>query len=339
MFTSLKEAVSEAKIKFQETIEEMDEIKRNLTMFLKITKDIINKDHEIAEHQKLDIEQTFANLQHMLEKRKLAIIKQLQDNNLQAANVLNERQNSIDQHVNLAVVQELCLKKMLDSNDPMQILKFKSTLSRNYKDFTEQYKKIDEGYTIARHTFKKDDKDVEQISGIFSKLGEVNSESYTVKIDGIEMLKLDISKQDGVSASTEKTLNHARGYKFSLKQPFELRSIRIKSDYIGQHIGFVINEADVVISNATINSEDSTMKWLTIPMMCEIRNNYSVFVWAPSGNESYTCKPGDCQPRMINQNCSAESKYTLCTPPINVGSKISVGQNVYSIDMILNIEP
>ena len=120
-------------------------------------------------------------------------------------NILDQQQNTIDQHLNLTIVQELCIKKMLDSNDPMQILKFKSTLSHNYKDFTEQYKKIDEGYTIASHTFEKDDKDVEQILGIISKLGKINSKSRAVKRDGFEISpQLDISKPDGEIKFTEK---------------------------------------------------------------------------------------------------------------------------------------
>ena len=138
-FLPLKEAASEAKTKFQETVQEIDEIKRNLTTFSETTKGIINQQREIAHQQKQDIEQTFADLQRMLEERKRTIIKQLEDNELQTMNILDQQQNTIDQHLNLTIVQELCIKKMLDSNDPLQILKFKSTLSHNYKDFIEQY--------------------------------------------------------------------------------------------------------------------------------------------------------------------------------------------------------
>jgi len=80
------------------------------------------------------------------------------------------------------------------------------------------------------------------------------------------------------------------------------------------------------------------MKWLTIPLKCDIKNNYSVFVWASSGNGSYIYKQGDNKFRVINQNYSVESKCVQSTPLTNIGSKIPISNNTYSIDMILNIE-
>jgi len=100
----------------------------------------------------------------------------------------------------------------------------------------------------------------------------------------------------------------------------------------------VVNDAGVIISNGTVNSNDSTMKWLNISLKCDIRNNYTVLVWAPSGNGSYAYKNGNCQRRIINQNCSVESKYVASVAQTNIGSQMIVGQNSYSIDMILDIE-
>jgi hypothetical protein len=339
IFLPLKEAASEAKMKFQETVQEIDEIKRNLTTFSETTKGIINQQSEALRQEKQNIEQTFAELQRMLEERKRTIIKQLEDNEMQKMSILDQQQNTIDQHLNLTIVQELCIKKMLDSNDPMRILKFKSTLSDNYKDFIEQYTKIDKGYALTSHTFEKDDKDVEQMLEIISKFGGINSKSRAVKRGGFKIgSQLNISKPDGEIKFTEKTINYARGYNFSLKQSFELLSIRIQSDYVGQHVGFVVNDAGVIISNGTVNSNDSTMKWLNIPLKCDIRNNYTVLIWASSGNGSYAYKNGNSQLRVINQNCSVKSKSIASVEQSNIGSEITVGQNTYSIDMILDIE-
>ena len=66
------------------------------------------------------------------------------------------------------------------------------------------------------------------------------------------------------------------------------------------------------------------MKWLTIPLKCDIRNNYTVLVWAPSGNGSYTYKNGNNQLRVINQNCSVESKYVASVAQTNIGSQMIV---------------
>jgi hypothetical protein len=50
------------------------------------------------------------------------------------------------QHLNLTTVQDIYIKRMLNSTDPMQILKLKSALYRNYNVFVEKYNTIDDGY-------------------------------------------------------------------------------------------------------------------------------------------------------------------------------------------------
>jgi hypothetical protein len=80
------------------------------------------------------------------------------------------------------------------------------------------------------------------------------------------------------------------------------------------------------------------MKWLSIPIEYNIQNNCSLFVLTPSNNGAYTYKNGDNQPRIIDENCSVESKYLYSVTQINVGSKITVEKNIYSIDMILDID-
>jgi len=339
-FLPLKEAASEAKTKFQETVQEIDQIKRNLTMFSDTTKGIINQQRDALHQEKQNIEQTFADLQRILEERKRTIIKQLEDNELQTMSILDQQQNAIDQHLNLTIVQELFIKKMLDSNDPMQILKFKSTLSHNYKDFTEQYNKIDKGYNVGSHTFEKDDKDVEQMLGIISKLGGINSKSRAVKRDGFvrNISQLDISRVGTNTGLITKEARHARGYQFLLKKSLKLRSIQIHSDHVGQIIGFVVNDAGIIVQQGTVNSINAAMKWVRIPLECDIQNNYTIFVLPPSDNGSYTYKNGDNQFRIINQNCSVESKYVASVAQTNIGSQMIVGQNTYSIDMILDIE-
>jgi ribosome-binding protein aMBF1 (putative translation factor) len=338
-FSSLKEAASEAKTKFQQTAQEIEEIKRNLTTFSETTKNIIDERHERVRQGKQNIEQTFANLQRILEERKRTITKQLDDNELETMKILDQHQNTINQHLNLTTVQELCIKKMLDSDDPIQILKFKSTLSHNYKDYTEQYKKIDEGYTIKSQTFEKEDKDVEEIVKKIETLGNIISKSHAVKRVGIDMewSNLDVSKANGITELISKKDNRARGYKFTLKKSLKLRSIQIHSDQVGQIIGFVVNDAGIIVQKGTMNSTNATMKWLRIPLECDIQNQYSVLVITPSDNGSYTYKKGDSELRIINQNCSVKSKCVDLVSQMNVGTKVSFLNSASSLDMILDV--
>ncbi|CAF4077666.1 unnamed protein product [Rotaria sp. Silwood1] len=152
-FMSLKDAAIEAKIKFQAIGQEIDKMKKNLTKVLDETKSVTNQQIQIVQEQKQDIEQTFVTLQRILEERKCTIIQELDNNELQMTNLLAQQQRDIDQYLNFTIVQELCVKRMLNSNDPMQILKLKSTLSQNANDFVVQYKKIGEDYTIMRQVF------------------------------------------------------------------------------------------------------------------------------------------------------------------------------------------
>jgi hypothetical protein len=41
---------------------------------------------------------------------------------------------------------------------------------------------------------------------------------------------------------------------------------------------------------------------------------------------------------MINQHCTVESKYVQCETQINIGSKMTIENNISSIDMKLDIE-
>ncbi|CAF5061804.1 unnamed protein product, partial [Rotaria sp. Silwood1] len=134
MYEKKRKAI-EAKIKFQAIGQEIDKMKKNLTKVLDETKSVTNQQIQIVQEQKQDIEQTFVTLQRILEERKCTIIQELDNNELQMTNLLAQQQRDIDQYLNFTIVQELCVKRMLNSNDPMQILKLKSTLSQNANDF------------------------------------------------------------------------------------------------------------------------------------------------------------------------------------------------------------
>jgi hypothetical protein len=99
-----------------------------------------------------------------------------------------------------------------------------------------------------------------------------------------------------------------------------------------------VNDLGIIIQKSTIKSTDETMKWLSIPIECDIQNHYSILVITPSNNGSYTYKNADNQPRIINENCSVESKYVHSVMQINVGSRMTVENNTVAIDMILEIE-
>ncbi|CAF1149780.1 unnamed protein product [Adineta steineri] len=337
---SLKDAAVEAKDNLEKKTKEINKIKRNLTQFSTTTKSAISQQNKKQINERDYIEQIFENLQRMLEERKCVLIKQLNDEEMQSIKILNQQQINIDQHLNLVNAQKLCIRQILNSDDPIQILKFKSTLSHNYNDFIEKYRKIDEGCIIMKDSFERNDNDLEDVKDMISKLGNIRRELFRINRDGVETTSqpLDISKPDGDIQLTPKDFNYARGYKFSLKNSIILRAIRIQSDYNGLHIGFIVNDAGLIIHRGTANSNDDTMKWLIIPLEGDIENNYTVLVWAPSGNGSYAYRRGGLQFREINHNCEVQSKCIVYVVQPNIGWRTDTANNTYSIDMILDIK-
>ncbi|CAF1573998.1 unnamed protein product, partial [Adineta steineri] len=174
-FLSLKDAAMDAKGNLEKKTQEINEIKRNLTQFSTTTKNAIRQQQQKTIEERNNIEHIFKTLQRMLEERKCILIKELEDDEIHSIKILNRQQINIDQHLNLTTVQELCVRQILNSDDPIQILKFKSTLSHNYSDFIEKYRKIDEGCIIMRDIFKRNDKDLEDLQDMISKLGSITS--------------------------------------------------------------------------------------------------------------------------------------------------------------------
>ncbi|CAF1260966.1 unnamed protein product [Adineta steineri] len=338
-FLSLKDAAMDAKGNLEKKTQEINEIKRNLTQFSTTTKNAIRQQQQKTIEERNNIEHIFKTLQRMLEERKCILIKELEDDEIHSIKILNRQQINIDQHLNLTTVQELCVRQILNSDDPIQILKFKSTLSHNYSDFIEKYRKIDEGCIIMRDIFKRNDKDLEDLQDMISKLGSITSKAHVVKKDGVASISqfLDISKPDGNTQMTQKSLNYARGYKFSLKNSFTLRAIHVQSNYKGLYIGFIVNDAGFIIHRETANSTDSTMKWLMIPLEGDIKNNYTVLVWTPYGDGSYAYKDGDNKFRAIDHDCAVQSKSFTNAVQADIGSRPDITDTSVSIDMVLDI--
>ncbi|UJR20834.1 hypothetical protein I4U23_023945 [Adineta vaga] len=339
-FLPIKDAAAGKKVELEQMAQELFRMKQNLIQFSDVTKNAIAQQYEIIRHEKQTIQQTFADLQRLLEERKDVLIKQLHDEQVETMKILTQHQMKIDEHSKLTTVQEFCVRKILDSSDSVQILKFKSNVSQDHKNLTEQYQKIGEGCTVQRHTFQRDQKDFENLAQICSTYGHIQSEMYLVRRNAIinRLVPLDISKPNGPSTPTSKTMNWVRGYMFTVKQPIQLGAVRIQSDYRGRHIGFVVNDDGVVIQHETIHSDNTNMNWITIPLICEIKNNYSVFVWALSGNGSYIYKDGDTQWRVINQNCSVKSAAIQAVTKIIRGLGVTTTDNRFAINMILDIE-
>jgi hypothetical protein len=340
----LKDAVPIAKSEFQETMQKSNQIEKKLEVFLTTTKEVIDDQRELADREERNIEETFAKLHQLLEERKRTMIQQLKDQVLQTKNLLDNQQAVIDQRLSLTTLQQLCIQKMLDSNDSIRILDFYSNFYQNYNNFDEQYTEINEGYTIKTYLFKKDERDIEQISNIISRLGYttatvrvVKDDNVTTKTSPLDILGQCINTRSSREFNFSGENNIARGYKFRLTKTLRLQSVRIYSNQIGQITCFIANDTGVIIQNSTINSTEPIMKCLSIPIECDIRNHYSVFVVTSANNGLYICKKGDDRPHTVNKDCSVESMYTHAVAQVTIGSKIFLYKSNTAVHILLDI--
>jgi hypothetical protein len=340
----LKDAVPIAKSEFQETMQKSNQIEKKLEVFLTTTKEVIDDQRELADREERNIEETFAKLHQLLEERKRTMIQQLKDQVLQTKNLLDNQQAVIDQRLSLTTLQQLCIQKMLDSNDSIRILDFYSNFYQNYNNFDEQYTEINEGYTIKTYLFKKDERDIEQISNIISRLGYttatvrvVKDDNVTTKTSPLDILGQCINTRSSREFNFSGENNIARGYKFRLRKTLRLQSVRVYSNQIGQITCFIANDTGVIIQNSTINSTEPIMKCLSIPIECDLRDHYSVFVVTSANNGLYTCKNGDNHHRTVNENCSVESIYTHPVAQVTIGSRILLYNSNTAVYMMLDI--
>ncbi|CAF1064393.1 unnamed protein product [Adineta ricciae] len=337
---STKDAAADRKVELDATIQELMEMKQNLIRLSDETQRIILQQVGTIRFEKQAIDEAFNYLQRLLDERRTALANSSDNQQTQTMRILTEQQMKIDEHLKLAAAQEFCARKVSDSSNPIEILQSQSNLLQNHLNLIEQYQKLDEGCTINQYTFKTDSKTQKCFAEMISTYGCIEKKVQIVKRNDIPSIStpIDLSKLNGTSALTGRETNWVRGYKFSLKRPVKLHAIRIKSDYRGPHVGFVVNEADRVVHHTTIHSFDANMKWVTIPINGDLADNYSVFVWASSGNGSYMYKEGDTQFRVINSSCSVKSVAIQCVTKITNGLLLAVIDNRFSIDMIVDIE-
>ena len=343
-YSSLNDEVSIARRRFQETMQRLNQIETRSAAFLRTTREVLNDQCELAQQEERRIEQTFAELRQLLEERKRAMIQQLKDQALETKNRLHNQQAVLDQRLNLITLQQVSIQKMRDSNDLMRILDFDTKFHQNYSNFDEQNTEINEGYTIKRYLFKRDDRDIEQISNIISKLGYttttalvVRDESVTIRTLPLDILRPDVNtRAPRADPGAGGERNIARGYRFKLKRTLRLQAVRVYFDQIAQITCFITNDVGLIIQNSTITSTEATMRWLSIPMECDLPNNYSILVVTSSNSGLCTCRNGDNRLQVINDDCSVESIYTHAVAQVTNGPRILLYNSNTAIYMMLD---
>ena len=179
---------------------------------------------------------------------------------------------------------------------------------------------------------------MEDLSTSLANLGSITSHLYKMRQDlSLAEAIPELSLSSGTVPMTEADFNYARGYTFNASRPIKVRSIQFQWNFLGQVTAFVFNDKNKIVHTGTCISNDTTMKSLTITLSYELKDKYSLFLWAPSGNGSFAYKAGNCGIRAINQSFSVRSRCITSVGKIEIGATVTLTDNNYALEMLLEI--
>ncbi|CAF0896467.1 unnamed protein product [Didymodactylos carnosus] len=369
-FIPMQEIVQQTKIKFGSSLDQLDQMKQNLTDLSTKTTEAQNTHYRAHVVTRKEIEQTIAALQNMLETRKEQLINQLTTRDAEQQEIIRRQRNDIDEQLKTVSVRELLIKQILSTGNSIQILNTKDDLLTYNELHNEQYEQLMEGcvYDISGFVHIKTRSDIKQK---ILQAGNISSQAFLADSHGIRGLitlslpTINISDQHSLQIE-----NYAHGYRFLLangQKTFKLKSLRINGSISNELHVYILDYNDVLVYKQTarvINDVWTTLKWscVSLTTSIELQNNYYLFVWSNSPRESskskgrpsyLSYKNGNHNLRAVNDHISVRSKRSLMTTisdsDLQIGTKFNVVYDAFltneknnewipSIDMILELD-
>ncbi len=329
-FVTLQDVVPVTKSKIQSSLQP---IKQDLEEIVAKIGDTIVQQEQHYTETKANIDDTFLRLYQSLDLRKAELIRQIDENRAKETSILNKFQSDIDEQLKVFRARDMLAKQIFETNDNIQIMKMSHTLFDYDKQIREQYQRIDQECTFLTANFNEDTSLQQQIL----TYGAILTDELPL-IRKINRVQLNLSRSSEDECQNPYELDRARGYIFQLKTPIKICSVQVKASIHGSIFVYIINDEGMLIKKTSLISDDTTMKWTTIPIFSELKDNYSLFVFSPNVSGKFAYKSGDNSFRPIDNNCSVQSKDTLINADIPIGTKLDVWSNRFSIEMMIDIE-
>lgn len=134
--------------------------------------------------------------------------------------------------------------------------------------------------------------------------------------------------------------SHAYGYLFRLSKPMKLLSVEVKVDVDGPvTVLIVTNCRNKIITKSTIRCTRE-LKWIKIPIVTELNNQYLILVHSSAENAMFACKyTNNFNYRPISQICSVSAVYTVNKlDELNFGTFFDIQCHVRSLEMHIDVE-
>lgn len=151
---------------------------------------------------------------------------------------------------------------------------------------------------------------------------------------------LDLSLHSSLARGGERYRDFhstAYGYQFQLGEPIRLSSVEVKVDVDGPVTVAITNAATTKIQQSTVVST-AGLKWLKIPIIVEIKNQFRILVYAEDKNGDFAYKQMKrMDPYSINRICSVIGIY-LVQPHDRDTNEFFGYQCFHSMEMHIEVE-
>jgi hypothetical protein len=321
-YQAIEEAATEVKTMIHGSLQELTKKQVDCNQFLIKVQKLIKQQQDLHCIEKDELEKTFTSLDKWLEDQKNLLTKELEHNNEEIMSSLETNEKYVQGQLKMLEIQKSYGNQLINSTNNVQLLKQRNTLPSNRKDVNEQKLPSVE----KRLVFEG-----EQLHLYRESLSKIAS----VEINDSCIWGLGMPKDAG---GTVGTARGPEGYQFQLNCSVKLISVRMKINNDDPVFVYILDNNGKIIKKTSAQGT-GTWSWIKFPTNVELKNAYSVFLWAITSRRCLCqCVINDTNLHIVNQNCSVLSKQIRVNTDQNVGSVMLLQDNRDTLAVYMEIE-
>ncbi|CAF1000636.1 unnamed protein product [Rotaria sordida] len=322
-FITLEDFAQKTKIELNSSMQQIIEMKQNLEKLRHKTTEAYR--HHCHTHIKTKnrIKQTIKYLQALLDARMEYLITTTTEKYLTQQQIIRQQKTNVEEHLKIVLIRELFLKHVLNIEDHIKLIQMKNDLITYNQLITDQYQQLIEGCFFDLQHFNIQD-DLKKIQQLIEDFGFMSIETFLTNCNDIQPL-LKLSELSGEEKYQPFQGIYAYGYRFHLTAPLQINAVRVKVALFDQNLTlYILDYNDILIQKEIIQTNDTnstTLKWLTIPITCQIQHNYYIFIWTQPCQQSIPLiayRDSTNNLRQINKQVSIRSKRAQINKSTNI---------------------
>ena len=312
-FVTLAQVASQTKKEYQSSVEQLLSMKDDLLNINTRTTEAYEHHQHIHRVTVKQIETTISHLQALLETRKQSLIDSLTKHDEIQQRRIVQYSDHLEEQLKSTFVRELLLQRLLNTEDPFQVISMKEHVPSHDLILEQQYGQLIQGSMHDRPEFSVGE-DLKPMECQIGSLGVLSNRTFLIDADRIQP-SLNLSLWEGEEKQLPCKGNDLYGYRFSLTKPMKISAVRVKAVLFGHELSLHhLNLDDILMQTrlvTTTNKTSTTLKWITIPIDCELKNSDCIFISISShGNNKPLLVYRDFSrnSRKINEQLSIRSK-------------------------------